>query len=54
MEWILRLTLFVVAFLGLHLGLGLDVLVAGLIAIVLAVLGVFLLVLVFDGDGSPW
>lgn len=54
MEMLLRLAIFAVAFLSLHFGFGLVPVLAALIALVLALLGVWLIVLVFDGDGSPW
>lgn len=53
-EWILRFVLFVIAVPSLHFGLGLPIWLALVIGAVLALLGVFLIVIVLDGDGSPW
>jgi hypothetical protein len=54
MNALVTLVLFVLAFCSLHLGLGLVMWLAALIAAVLALCGVALFVVVLDGDGSPW
>lgn len=54
MQLLLSLALGVLAFLGCYLGLGLVLWLSLLIAAVCALFGVALIVIVLDGDGSPW
>lgn len=54
MNMLLWLFLFAVATASLHFGLGMVIIFAVILGAILASLGTFFIVLVFDGDGSPW
>lgn len=53
-QWLLRFVLFVIAAPSIHYGLGAPIWIAVVGGAVLALLGVFFIVIVLDGDGSPW